>query len=80
MVAIIPVSLGPPLAFVFIPPPVAVIPAVLTRLVQVVTRPVRLFALGAMMFNRFMQPVIRPLNTALAIVVVRAQLRHGAES
>ncbi len=79
MVAIIPVPLAPPLVFVFIPPAVAVIPAVLARFVQVVTRPLRLFALWAVVFNRFMQTVVRPLDTALAIVIVRSQLRRCAE-
>ncbi|HZS98265.1 MAG TPA: hypothetical protein VFA40_15895 [Terriglobales bacterium] len=79
MVAIIPVPLGPPLFFVFVPPAMPTVPAVLARLVQVVACPVGLFALRAMMFNRFMQAVIRPLNPALAIVIVRPQLRYAAE-
>jgi hypothetical protein len=79
MVAIIPVPLGPPLFFVFVPPAVPIVPAVLARLVQVVACPVGLFALWAMMFNRFMQAVVRPLDTALAIVIVCPQLWYAAE-
>jgi len=79
MIAIVPVSLGPPFVFVFVPPAVPVIPAMLARLVQIVTRPIRLFALHTVMFNRLMQAVIRPPDTALAIVIFRSQLRNGAE-
>ncbi len=79
MVAIIPVPLGPPLFFVFVPPAVSIVPAVLARLVQIVASPVRLFALRAVMFNRFMQAMVRPLDPALAIVIVRPQLRYAAE-
>ena len=79
MIAIVPVSLGSPFVFVFVPPAVAVIPAVLARLVQIVARPVRLFALHTVMFNRLVQTVVCPLDTVLAIVVVRPQLRYGTE-
>ena len=73
MVAIIPVPLGPPLFFVFVPPAMPVVPAVLARLVQIVACTVRLPALYSVMFNRLMQAVIRPLDPALAIVVIRTQ-------
>jgi hypothetical protein len=80
MIAIIPISLGMPLPLVFVPPTVPVIPAMLARLVQIVTRPVRLLALHTVMFHRLMQTVVRPFDTTLAIIVVRPQLRYGAET
>ncbi len=71
MIAIIPVSLGPPLFFVFVPPAVSVVPTPLARLVQVVACTVRLLALCSVMFDGLMQAMIRPLDPALAIVVIR---------
>lgn len=54
-----------------------IVPAVLSRLMQIVTSPFRLLALYTMVLDRLMQSVIRPRNASLAIVIVCAQQRRS---
>jgi hypothetical protein len=75
VVAVVPVVLGAPPMFVFIPPTVRVAPAILARFVQFVTRVIRLFAFTAVMLDRFMEMMIRLGDAPLAIVILGAQTR-----
>src|SRR5438552_9371747 len=79
MIAIVPIVLGSPLVLVLVPPAVPVIPAMLSRFVQLMTRPVRLPALRSVMFNGLMQTMVGPCNAALAVIIVGSQTRHYAE-
>src|SRR5258708_16090406 len=80
VVAVVPVVLGAPPMFVFIPPAVRVAPAIFARFVQFMTRMIRLFAFTAVMLDRFMELMIRLGDTPLASVILGAPTpRAGAE-
>jgi hypothetical protein len=63
---IIPVAVRVPTMMVFVPPPVCVRPAVLSRLVQLLARVYHLSALPAVMFGGFVQPMIGFCDAPLA--------------
>jgi hypothetical protein len=79
VVAVVPVVLGAPPMFVFIPPAVRVAPAIFARFVQFVTRMIRLFAFTAVMLDRFMEMMIRLGDAPLASVIIGAQTRSSGE-
>ena len=65
--------------FVFIPPAVRVAPTIFARLVQFMTRMIRLFAFTAVMLDRFMEMMIRLGDAPLASVIIGAQTRSPGE-
>jgi hypothetical protein len=79
VVAVVPVVLGAPPMFVFIPPAVRVAPAIFARFVQFMTRMIRLFAFTAVMLDRFMEMMIRLGDPPLASVILGAQTRRAGE-
>jgi hypothetical protein len=78
VIVIIPVPLGAPTMAIFVPPPMTVAPAILTRFAQLGARMVRLPALASMMFDRFVKTMVSLGNAVLAIVV-GAQTRNAGE-
>jgi hypothetical protein len=78
VIAVIPVPLGSPATLMLIPPAMTTAPASLADFMKVMTSLVRLPALPAVPFNRFVKPVIGARNAMLA-VVVGMQLRNCAE-
>jgi hypothetical protein len=79
VVVLVPIVLGAPPMFVFIPPAMRVAPAIFARFVQFVTRMVRLLAFTAVMLDRFMQMMIRLGDAPLAIIILGAQTRRAGE-
>ena len=79
VVMIIPVAVGMPPMFMFVPPTMVAVPAPLACFVQLLAPAVGLPAVGAMMLDRFMQPVIGSRQAPLAIIVIGAQLRCSGE-
>jgi hypothetical protein len=79
VVVIIPVAVAVPPMFMFIPPAMAAVPAPLSCFVQLLAPAIGLPARGAMMFDRFMQPVIGTRHSPLAIIVIGAQLGRPGE-
>jgi hypothetical protein len=72
VVVIIPVTVRVPTMIVFVPPPVCVRPAVLSRLVQLLARIYRLSAFPAVMLHGFVQPMIGLGDAPLACRLIGA--------
>jgi len=70
MVMVIPIALGAPAVFVFIPPAVPLVPALLPGFMQLMPRTIRLSAVPAVMLHGFVELVVRLGNAALATIVV----------
>ena len=70
MIAIIPIAIVVPATAVFVPPTVSLAPAAFARLVKFVTRMVRLPAVPAVIFDSFVQPMVRLGDAALATIIV----------
>jgi hypothetical protein len=70
VIVVIPIAVSVPAVAVFIPPTVPPAPAVFSRFMQIVPRMIRLPAVPTVMFNGFVQSVIRPGDSPLAISVV----------
>jgi hypothetical protein len=70
VIVVIPIAVGVPAVAVFIPPTVPPAPAVFARFTQVVARMIGLPAVPAVMLNGFVQLVVRPGDSPLAISVV----------
>ena len=79
VIVIIPVATRMPAVPVLIPPPVMDGPAVLACLCQLVSPMVGLSAEVAVMLNGFVQVVIDPRYSSLAIVTAGAELRNTNE-
>lgn len=79
MVVIIPVAIRVPTMAVFVPPPMCVGPAVLTRFVQLLTRVYYLSAFPAVVFRRFVQPMIGSCDAPLACRFIGANGRCADE-
>jgi hypothetical protein len=79
MIVVIPIALGVPASFVFIPPAMVGAPAALTGFAEIVTRVFGLPALIAMMGNGLVELVICVDDAALAIVVIGADQRRPGE-
>ena len=69
VVMIIPIAIGTPSVAVFVPPTVAVLPAIFARFTQLVPGVIGLAALASMVLDSFMKTMIRSRNSLLAIVV-----------
>jgi hypothetical protein len=81
VIVVIPITIGVPTVAVFIPPTVPPAPAVFARFTQVVPRMIRLPAVPAVMLNGFVQLVVRPGDSPLAISVVFCRSpRRSSES
>ena len=75
VVMIVPVALCVPAMLVFIPPSVGPAPAILARLMQLVTRSLRLWTVPSVMLRSFVKPVVG-LNKAMpASIVIRSTTR-----
>jgi hypothetical protein len=70
MIAVIPITVGMPAVAVFVPPTVPLVPAAFPRFAQFVPRMVRLPAVPAVIFDSFVQPVVRLGDAALATIIV----------
>ena len=70
MIVVIPIAVGMPAVAVFVPPTVPLAPAAFARLVKFVTRMVRLPAVPAVIFDSFVQPMIRFGDAPLATIIV----------
>jgi len=69
VIVIIPVALGAPTVAVFIPPAMVAGVAILAGFVELTARLVSLTAVAAMVFNGFMETMIRPGNALLATII-----------
>jgi len=79
VVVVIPIAIGMPTVFVFVPPAMSAAPAILARLVQFMPGLISLFAFASMMLDGFMKMMIGPGDATLAIVVIGAQTRSAGE-
>jgi hypothetical protein len=79
VVVVIPIAIGMPTVFVFVPPAMSAAPAILARFVQFMPGLISLFAFASMMLDGFMKMMIGPGNTTLAVVVIGAQTRCAGE-
>jgi hypothetical protein len=80
VIVVIPIAIGVPAVAVFVPPTMALIPAALAGLVQIVPSVVSLPAVPAMVLYGFVQSVVRLGDTPLArIVALGGCLRHCRE-
>jgi len=79
VVVIVPVSIGMPPMAIFIPPLVRMRPAVLPRFMQLLPRVYRLPAFPSMVFNRFVQTMIRFRDPTLARSFIGAYPRYSDE-
>jgi hypothetical protein len=71
VIVVIPIALRVPAVAVFVPPTMALVPAVFPRFTQLVARTIRLLALPTVMLHGFVQFVVLRLgDAALATVVV----------
>jgi len=60
VVVVIPIAIGMPTVFVFVPPAMSAAPAILARLVQFMPGLISLFAFASMMLDGFMKMMIGP--------------------
>src|SRR5262249_34807507 len=74
-VLVVPVAVGVPPVFVFIPPTVILRVAVFTRFAQFVPRMLRLSAVPSVVIDRFVKMPVRPGDPVLAFGFVRAHMR-----
>jgi len=70
MIVVIPITLGVPAPFVFIPPPMVGAPAALAGCAEIITGALGLPALIAMMGNGLVELVVGVDNAALAIALI----------
>jgi len=75
VVMIVPIALCVPAMLVFIPPSVDPAPAILARLMQLVTRMLRLWTVPSMMFSSFVKPVVGLDKAMPAIIVIGNRAR-----
>lgn len=69
MIAVIPVALIMPAAFVLIPPAMILAPALFSSFVQFAAFVIGLLAVAAVTLDRFMQFVLGMLNASLASLI-----------
>jgi hypothetical protein len=80
VIVIIPITIGMPAVAIFVPPAMPPVPAAFTRFPQVVPRMIGLPAVPTVMFDGFVEFVVRLGDAALAIpVVFRGRARRSAE-
>lgn len=79
VIVVVPVALGAPTVTVFIPPAMIAGVAILASFVQLMASVVGLAALASMMLDGFMETMIRPGDTLLAIVIGAQTRRAGKE-
>jgi hypothetical protein len=77
VVVVIPVTISVPTVIVFTPPTMAVLPAIFTGFVKFTTVFGRFRAVPAVVFYGFMQPVIGPCDTLLAIILIGTEGRRA---
>jgi hypothetical protein len=75
VVMIVPIALCVPAMLVFIPPFVGPAPAILARLMQLVARMLRLWAVPSVVLSSFVKPVISLDKPMPAIIVIRRSAR-----
>jgi hypothetical protein len=69
-VLIVPITIGPPTVFVFIPPPVVLAPAMLASFAQLVSCALGLFAVPAVVLDGLVKPVVGLGDPLLAFVLI----------
>jgi hypothetical protein len=70
VIVVIPIAIGVPPVAVFVPPTVSLPPAAFARLMQLVPRMLGLSAVPAVIFDGFVEFVVRLGNAALAMIIV----------
>jgi hypothetical protein len=70
VIVVIPIAVGMPAVAVFVPPAMPLVPAAFPRFAQFVPRMVRLPAVPAVIFDSFVQPMIRFGDAPLATIIV----------
>jgi len=70
VVVVVPIAFRVPAVAVFVPPAMALVPAVFPRFTQFVAGTIRLLALPTVMLHGFVQFVVRLGDAALATMVV----------
>jgi hypothetical protein len=80
VIVIIPIAFRVPAVAVFVPPTMALVPAVFPRFTQFVAGTIRLLALPTVMLHGFVEFVVRLGDAALAaMVVIRKRTRRSGE-
>jgi len=81
VVVVIPIAFRVPAVGVFVPPTMALVPAVFPRFTQLVACTIRLLALPTVMLHGFVQSMVRLGDAALAtVVVIGKRTRRSGES
>jgi hypothetical protein len=73
VVVVIPVTISVPAMVIFAPPAMAVLPAIFAGFVKFTTVFGGFWAVPAVVFHGFMEPVVGPCDTLLAVIVVGTQ-------
>jgi hypothetical protein len=76
VVMIVPIALRMPAMLVFIPPSVDPAPAILARLMQLMTRMLRLWTVPSMMLSSLVKPVVGLHKPMPARIVIRRSTRR----
>jgi len=80
VVVVIPIAFGVPAVAIFVPPTMALVPAVFPRFTQFVPGTIRLLAFPTVMLHGFVEFVVRLGDAALAtVVVIRKRTRRSGE-
>jgi hypothetical protein len=80
VIVVIPIAFRVPAVAVFVPPTMALVPAVFPRFTQFVAGTIRLFAFPTVMLHGFVEFVVRLGDAALAtVVVIRKRTRRSGE-
>ena len=70
MIVLVPIAVPVPAVVVFIPPLMPLTPATFSRVVQLTTLVIRLFAVASVSVNCFVEFMLRVSNSALTSVLV----------
>jgi hypothetical protein len=75
VVVVIPVTISVPAMVIFVPPAMAMLPAIFAGFVKFTTVFGGFWAVPAVVFHGFVKPVVGPCDTFLAVIVVGTQCR-----
>jgi hypothetical protein len=76
VIVVIPIPLGMPTMRIFVPPSVTLVPAALPRLVQFMPPSLCLLTRASVVFNGFMQIMVGPFDSPLAILRAERWCAH----
>jgi|HubBroStandDraft_6_1064221.scaffolds.fasta_scaffold849637_2 hypothetical protein len=77
VVVVIPVTISVPAMVIFAPPAMAMLPAILAGFVKLTAVFGGFWAVPAVVFHGFMEPVVGPCDTLLAVIVVGTKSRRA---